>query len=117
MHHASQVRLFATIHLPQSSRKTMPRLIHCLGLALVSFAAYSQEKPVYEHVQIGDNQIAYSCKGQGDFTIVFISGMGMSVQQSFTNTYFPNQDSRRICLYDRAELGQSHMAGDQPRSL
>jgi pimeloyl-ACP methyl ester carboxylesterase len=95
----------------------MRRIIQIALLAIVSCAAYSQEKPAYQYARIGDNQIAYSCKGQGEFTIVFISGMGMSAQQSFANTYFPNQDTRRICLYDRAELGQSHMAGDKPRSL
>lgn len=95
----------------------MGRIIYIVVLALVSCVAYSKEKPMYEYAQIGANKIAYSCKGQGEFTIVLISGMGMSVQQSFGNTYFPYDDPGRICLYDRAELGQSHMAGDQPRSL
>jgi pimeloyl-ACP methyl ester carboxylesterase len=96
---------------------SMKRAIPLFLLMILSGSAYCQQKPAYEFAQIGENRIAYSCKGQGEFTVVFISGMGLSAQQSFGNTYFPDQDTRRICLYDRAELGQSHLASEEPRTL
>jgi pimeloyl-ACP methyl ester carboxylesterase len=95
----------------------MKKIILALLALACAWSASAKEKPNYQYADINGNKIAYSCKGDGEFTIVFISGMGMSVQQSFGNTYFPYEGPDRMCLYDRAELGQSHMAGDQPRSL
>jgi pimeloyl-ACP methyl ester carboxylesterase len=75
------------------------------------------EEHRHESVMVGGNQIAWSCRGEGDHKIILISGMGLSAHQSFGNTYHRYEGPGRICLYDRAELGASKKSNPAPRTL
>jgi pimeloyl-ACP methyl ester carboxylesterase len=93
----------------------MKSIVIVLSL-LASTTLYADDHP-YEFKTINGNQVAWSCRGEGKYTIILISGMGLPAHQSFGNTYHRYAGPGRICLYDRAELGASKKAQAAPRTL
>jgi len=61
----------------------------------------------YEHSNIGGNNLAWSCVGSSPPTTLLIAGMGLSAHESFGNTYHNYNGRTRLCMYDRAGIGES----------
>jgi pimeloyl-ACP methyl ester carboxylesterase len=71
----------------------------------------------WQFSDIAGNRIAWSCKGSGQPTIVFIAGLGLSARDTFGNIYQNYDGPGRLCLYDRAGMGQSTFADPKTRML
>ncbi len=66
---------------------------------------------------ISGNRIAWSCKGTGEPTIIFIAGLGLSARDSFGRIYQNYDGPGRLCMYDRAGIGDSTFADPKTRAL
>jgi pimeloyl-ACP methyl ester carboxylesterase len=66
---------------------------------------------------IGGNRISWSCSGTGQPTIILIAGLGLSAQETFGRTYQSYNGPGRLCLYDRAGMGESKFAQPKTRTL
>ena len=92
-------------------------------VSLLSFGwlwpASGQEAHAYSFETIGGNSIAWSCEGSGEPTIVLIAGSGLSAHDSFGRIYhnFRGRGRGRICMYDRAGIGESSFAAPATRRL
>ncbi len=94
------------------------KYVMCLVASLVATLSYGQEEHQYQYAEIGRNKIAFSCEGDGDNTVVLIAGMGLDAHRSFSNIYHNYQsDDYRICMYDRASVGQSTFVEPRARTL
>src|SRR5687767_4867531 len=79
----------------------MKHVIPKLALLLLCGATNAQDRHEYQFANVAGNRIAYSCTGEGDFTMVLVSGMGMTAHQSFGNSFHRFKGPGRLCLYDR----------------
>lgn len=93
----------------------MRALILILGLTSVS--GWAQSDHEYQFETIRGNEIAWSCSGEGEPTIVLIAGMGLAAHPSFDRIYHGYEGPGRICMYDRAGLGESTFVQPRTRSL
>ncbi len=77
-----------------------------LGLMTSPPAQAADAGPMRQRV--GAHELSWECRGEGPRTVVLVAGMGLDVRATFKNTYrlFPTELGR-ICLYDRAGVGQS----------
>jgi len=77
--------------------------------------AGAQETHVYSFEEINGNRIAWSCEGTGAPVIVLVSGSGLSAHESFGRTYHNYNGPGRICMYDRAGIGNSTFSDSRTR--
>lgn len=93
------------------------------GLAFVPIPLLAQNgtvpatAPSWQFSDIAANRIAWSCKGRGAPTIILIAGLGLSAQDSFGRIYQDYDGTGRLCLYDRAGMGESKFADPKTRTL
>jgi hypothetical protein len=50
---------------------------------LMPLRVVGQDAHEFQHVTIEGNQIAWSCEGQGEPTVVLVAGMGLDAHASF----------------------------------
>ena len=62
-------------------------------------------------------QIAWSCKRAGQPTIILIAGLGLSARASFGKVFDTYDGPGRMCLYDRAGMGESEFTEPKTRTL
>lgn len=89
-------------------------LLACLFSPFIANAANDHE---YQFEEIGGNQIAWSCEGEGSPTIVLIAGSGLDAHGSFSRIYHGYKGAGKICLYDRAGMGLSTFVTPKTRTL
>jgi pimeloyl-ACP methyl ester carboxylesterase len=99
-------------------RKTLVLIAAGLSLgALVTSAAVAQDEHKWQFSEIGGNKIAWSCSGEGQPTMVLVAGGGLTAHDSFGRIYHSYDGTGRLCMYDRAGLGQSTFAEPKTRTL
>lgn len=84
---------------------------------LSAWCAWGQSEHTYQFETIDDNEIAWSCTGEGNPTILLIAGMGLAAHPSFDRIFHGYQGPGRICMYDRAGLGESTFSRPRLRTL
>lgn len=84
---------------------------------LLPLYAMSQEAHEFQFETISGNEIAWSCEGEGSPTIVLVAGMGLDAHASFSRIYHNYDGAGRICMYDRAGMGESTFADPKTRTL
>lgn len=77
----------------------------------------AQDEHEYRFSSIDGNRIAWSCEGSGEPTIVLIAGSGLSAHDSFGRAYHAYTGPGRICMYDRAGIGESTFETPRTRTL
>lgn len=87
-----------------------------IALLLPQVAAV-QEEHEFKFTEIQGNEIAWSCRGSGTSTIALLAGGGLSAHDSFGRIYHNYEGPGRICMYDRAGLGESTFVDPQARTL
>lgn len=71
----------------------------------------------WQYRAIDGNRIAWSCTGKGTPTIILIAGLGLSAQDTFGRIYQGYDGPGRLCLYDRAGMGDSSLTAPRTRTL
>ena len=84
---------------------------------LMPLRVVGEEAHEFQYVTIEGNQIAWSCEGEGEPTIVLVAGMGLDAHASFSRTYHNYKGPGRICMYDRAGMGNSEFRNPTARTL
>lgn len=93
---------------------------------LASTSLLAQNKPVlstspsernWRFSDVAANRIAWSCSGKGRPTIILIAGLGLPARESFGRIYQNYDGPGRLCLYDRAGMGDSRLADPRTRTL
>lgn|GEM_PF-2245660 len=79
--------------------------------------ALAQDEHKWEFTQQSGNQIAWSCTGQGEPTVMMIAGSGLDAHDSFGRIYHNYDGPGRVCMYDRAGLGKSTFPNLKTRTL
>lgn len=90
--------------------------LFCLA-PLPLLAQTGSAPPDWKFTEIAGNRIAWACKGSGGPTIIFIAGLGLSAQDSFGRIYQGYDGPGRLCLYDRAGMGESKFTNPETRTL
>jgi len=96
---------------------------HILGLLVVILFAISASAcgsvPSAGKVDVGGYQLAYQCFGEGTPTIIIEAGMGEAptINGNWGTVIETIKTITRICIYDRAGLGQSDAAPTPRTSL
>jgi len=92
------------------------------GLALA--AAYGSPLPLgaqdehqFSFSSVAGNDLAWSCEGSGEPTITLVAGGGLSAHDSFGRIYHSYDGPGRICMYDRAGIGESTFPEPHTRTL
>jgi pimeloyl-ACP methyl ester carboxylesterase len=93
------------------------KIILLVFASLFPLFAMSQEAHKFEFETILGNQIAWSCEREGSPTIVLVAGMGLDAHASFSRIYHNYDGVGRICMYDRAGMGESTFAVPKTRTL
>lgn len=84
---------------------------------LIPLISMGQEIHEYRFATIGGNEIAWSCSGTGVPTIALIAGLGLDAHGSFDRIYHNYDGPGRICIYDRAGMGESTFPNARTRTL
>jgi pimeloyl-ACP methyl ester carboxylesterase len=87
------------------------------ALALITSPLQAQQEHQWQFTEVARNKIAWSCSGNGQPTIVLIAGGGLSAHDSFGRIYHEYKGPGRICMYDRAGVGESKFAEAKTRTL
>jgi pimeloyl-ACP methyl ester carboxylesterase len=74
-------------------------------------------KPGWQFSDIAGNRIAWACKGKGRPTTILIAGLGLPARDSFGRIYQDYDGPGRLCLYDRAGMGESKFSHPKTRTL
>lgn len=82
--------------------------------AFMYLHANAEDGHIYNYTSIEGNRIAWSCEGNGSPTIALIAGGGLDAHTSFSRTYHNYDGPGKICLYERAGMGESTF--EQPRT-
>lgn len=96
---------------------------HIVGLLLVMLAVLNASAcgsvPSTANVDVGGYQLAYQCFGEGTPTVIVEAGMGEAptVNGNWGVVIGTIKTITRICIYDRAGLGQSDAAPTPRTSL
>ncbi|RYV04139.1 alpha/beta hydrolase [Shewanella sp. OPT22] len=94
----------------------MKKLIF-LVLLCTSFFNYADEHE-YSYVDVGENKLAYLCKGEGELTALMIAGMGLNAHDTYKNTFHNAEpEGFKLCLFDRAGTGKSYAKQRKVRSI
>ncbi|MET3709577.1 pimeloyl-ACP methyl ester carboxylesterase [Sphingomonas trueperi] len=93
-------------------------LLSCISISLSGVMAEPQRGPIDGRFDVGERFIRLSCKGAGRPTVVIDAGMGTApVEDAGWRAIAAQVEPvTRVCLYDRAGLGQSDPAPPGPRS-
>lgn len=89
----------------------------CALALLLPQAAAGQQQHEYNFTDVQGNKIAWSCRGTGKPTIALLAGMGLTAHDSFGRIYHNYDGSGRICMYDRAGMGESTFVDPHTRTL
>ena len=87
------------------------------ALVLITSPLQAQQEHQWQFTEVARNKIAWSCTGSGQHTIVLIAGGGLSAHDSFGRIYHEYKGPGRICMYDRAGIGESKFAEAKTRTL
>jgi pimeloyl-ACP methyl ester carboxylesterase len=100
-------------------RSTARPKFYALAFVLLSSASVvaQESKHDYQKTEVSGNTIAWSCSGTGWPTIVLIAGGGLNAHDSFGRIYHSYDGPGRICMYDRAGMGESAFAKAHVRTL
>lgn len=79
--------------------------------------AVAQEEHEWQFTPVAGNDIAWSCRGDGQPTMILIAGGGLSAHDSFGRVYHNYSGPGRVCMYDRAGLGKSTFPNPKTRAL
>jgi pimeloyl-ACP methyl ester carboxylesterase len=71
----------------------------------------------WQFSDVAGNRIAWSCTGQGQPTIILIAGLGLTARDSFGRIYQNYHGPGRLCMYDRAGMGDSKFNNPKTRTL
>lgn len=93
-------------------------LLSCIGTSAADVMAAPREGPVDGRYDVGGRLIRLSCRGAGKPTVVIDAGMGTAPVEDPGWRAIAAQVApvTRVCLHDRAGLGQSDPAPPGPRS-
>jgi pimeloyl-ACP methyl ester carboxylesterase len=87
------------------------------ALLSMPLCAQQQQEHKYEFTEVAGNKIAWSCSGSGQPNILLIAGSGLAAHQSFGRIYHSYDGPGRICMYDRAGMGESKFAEPKTRTF
>jgi hypothetical protein len=104
-------------HVNARRASTIPCVVWLLASLLFSSFVVAQEDHKFQFAAIGGNKIAWSCEGRGEPLIVLIAGGGLSAHDSFGRSYHSYKGPGRICMYDRAGMGNSTFVSPNTRTL
>lgn len=85
--------------------------------SLLFSPANAQHEHKWQFSEVAENKIAWSCVGEGQPTTVLIAGGGLSAHDSFGRIYHNYDGPGRLCMYDRAGLGESTFIQPRTRTL
>lgn len=85
--------------------------------ALALSPATAQEEHPWQFSELSGNKIAWSCTGTGKPAMIMIAGSGLGAHDSFGRIYHNYDGPGRLCMYDRAGLGQSSFGAPKTRTL
>lgn len=91
--------------------------IFLLFAIIYSLPVCAQDEHVFTFTPVNGNKIAWSCQGSGTPTIALIAGGGLDAHASYSRTYHNYDGPGKICMYDRAGMGQSTFEQPYTRSL
>lgn len=93
-------------------------LLSCVAVGASGAVTESQHRPVNGRFDVGGRFIRLSCKGAGRPTVVIDAGLGTApVEDAGWRAIAAQVEPvTRVCLYDRAGIGQSDPAPSGPRS-
>jgi pimeloyl-ACP methyl ester carboxylesterase len=77
----------------------------------------AQEEHAFDFSSVGGNSLAWSCEGTAEPTIILIAGGGLNAHDSFGRIYHSYDGPGRICMYDRAGIGESAFPEPHTRML
>jgi pimeloyl-ACP methyl ester carboxylesterase len=78
---------------------------------------FAQQEHEWQFSEVTGNKIAWSCMGEGYPTMVLVAGGGLSAHDSFGRIYHNYDGPGRLCMYDRAGLGESEFVDPRTRTL
>jgi pimeloyl-ACP methyl ester carboxylesterase len=81
------------------------------------FLVSAQEEHAFSFSEVAGNSLAWSCEGSGEPTIALIAGGGLNAHDSFGRIYHSYDGPGRICMYDRAGIGESKFSAPRTRTL
>lgn len=84
---------------------------------LVCASAGAQHDHQWQFNTVAGNKIAWSCTGEGQPTIALIAGGGLDAHDSFGRIYHNYDGPGRLCMYDRAGMGESTFVDPRTRTL
>jgi pimeloyl-ACP methyl ester carboxylesterase len=86
----------------------MKKLLLSSFLSLLALHAVGAETSGEQFAKVGNNRLAWECRGTGNRTVLLVEGMGLDARATYKNTFqnfaFPGY---QVCLYDRAGVGKS----------
>jgi len=86
----------------------MNKRLLAVFLSLLSLHVLASETQGEQFAHIGNNNIAWECRGSGDKTVLLIAGMGLDAHATYKNTFKNfSAPGYQVCLYDRAGVGKS----------
>ncbi len=85
--------------------------------ALVSASAIAQQEHKWQLTEVAGNKITWSCVGEGQPMVVLVAGGGLTAHDSFGRIYHSYDGPGRLCMYDRASLGESKFSEPKTRTL
>lgn len=102
-------------------------ILVAIGMAcLAPMPSSAQDKPAsalsspdnsWQFSDVFGNRIAWSCKGTGKPTTILIAGLGLAARDSFGRIYQNYDGPGRLCMYDRAGMGDSKFVAPKTRTL
>ena len=93
-------------------------LVACVVVGTLMFSSASaQQEHEWQFTDVAGNNIAWSCLGEGQPTIVLIAGGGLTAHDSFGRIYHNYDGPGRLCMYDRAGIGASTFTNPKTRTL
>ena len=98
------------------------RIFICASLILTASVGWpllveAQDEHVFSFSPVAGNRLAWSCEGAGEPTIALIAGGGLDAHDSFGRIYHAYDGPGRICMYDRAGIGESNFSKPHTRTL
>jgi pimeloyl-ACP methyl ester carboxylesterase len=97
---------------------SLATLLSCIAISTSGLMVAPREKPVNGRFDVGGRFIRLACKGAGRPTVVIDAGLGTApVEDAGWQAIAAHVTPvTRVCLYDRAGVGQSDPAAPGPRS-
>lgn len=96
----------------------LKRVVGAIALIqLLSVPAFAQQEHTWQFSEVAGNRIAWSCVGEGQPTMILVAGGGLSAHDSFGRIYHSYDGPGRVCMYDRAGLGESKFTTPKTRTL